>query len=66
MALTGKTGVDAVIEMDLAANAKLYPAVLRPRGHVVVYGTGSAEATIPAQPLAGQRHQDRVHLSSMS
>ena len=47
-ALTGK--VDAVIEMDLAANAKLYPAVLRPRGHVVVYGTGSAEATIPAQP----------------
>jgi len=48
-ALTGK--VDAVIEMDLAANAKLYPAVLRPRGHVVVYGTGSAEPTIPAQPL---------------
>ncbi len=47
-ALTGK--VDAVIEMDLAANAKLYPAVLRSRGHSVVYGTGSAEATIPAQP----------------
>jgi NADPH2:quinone reductase len=47
--LTGK--VDAVIEMDLAANAKLYPSVLRPRGHVVVYGTGSAEASIPAQPL---------------
>ena len=51
MALTGKTGVDAVIEMDLAANAKHYPGWLRPRGHVVVYGTGSAEATIPAQPL---------------
>ena len=50
MAASGKTGVDAVIEMDLAANAKLYPAVLRPRGHIVVYGTGSAEATIPAQP----------------
>ncbi len=50
MAATGSTGVDAVIEMDLAANAKLYPAVLRPRGHIVVYGTGSAEATIPAQP----------------
>src|SRR3954453_17682783 len=46
--LAGK--VDAVIEMDLAANAKLYPAVVRPRGHIVVYGTGSAEATIPAQP----------------
>ena len=26
MALTGKTGVDAVVEMDLAANAKFYPA----------------------------------------
>ena len=51
MALTGKAGVDAVIEMDLAANAKLYPGLLRPRGHVVVYGTGSAEAAIPAQPL---------------
>ena len=50
MAATGKAGVDAIVEMDLAANAKLYPAVLRPRGHVVVYGTGSAEATIPAQP----------------
>jgi NADPH:quinone reductase len=25
--------------------------VLRPRGPVVVYGTGSAEATIQAQPL---------------
>jgi len=47
-ALTGK--VDVVIEMDFAANAKLHPAVLRPRGHIVVYGTGSAEATIPAQP----------------
>jgi NADPH2:quinone reductase len=51
MSLTGKTGVDAVLEMDLAANAKFYPGWLRPRGHVVVYGTGSAEATIPAQPL---------------
>ena len=51
MAITGKTGVDAVVEMDLAANARLYPGLLRPRGHVVVYGTGSAEAAIPAQPM---------------
>src|SRR4029079_6812141 len=51
MALTGKTGVDAVVEMDLAANAKFYSGSLRPRAHVVVYGTGSAEAAIPAQPL---------------
>ena len=39
MALT-KGGVDAVIEMDLTANATLLPAVLRPRGTLVVYGTG--------------------------
>jgi NADPH2:quinone reductase len=40
-------GVDAVIEMDLTANAKLLPAVLRPKGSVIVYGT-LPEATIPA------------------
>lgn len=40
-------GVDAVIEMDLAANAKLIPAVIRPKGSVIVYGT-TPEATIPA------------------
>ena len=51
MALTGKAGVDAVIEMDLAANAGLYPGWLKSRGHVVVYGTGSPEASIPAQPM---------------
>jgi NADPH2:quinone reductase len=49
MALTGEAGVDAVVEMDLAANAKLYPGFLHARSSVVVYGTGSAEATVPAQ-----------------
>ncbi len=49
MELTGKRGVDAVIEMDIAANAKLLPGVLRPKGAVIIYGTGAAEATIPAQ-----------------
>ena len=39
MALT-KGGVDAVIELDLTANAALLPGVLRPRGTLVVYGTG--------------------------
>jgi NADPH2:quinone reductase len=38
---------DCVIELDLSANAKLIPSVLRPKGHVIVYGTGP-EATIPA------------------
>ncbi len=35
-----KGGVDAVIELDLTANAQLLPSVLRPRGTLVVYGTG--------------------------
>jgi NADPH2:quinone reductase len=39
MALT-QGGVDAVIELDLTANAALLPATLRPRGTLVVYGTG--------------------------
>ena len=47
--LTDGHGVDAVIELDLAANAKLLPGVLRPKGSVVVYGTGAPEASIPAQ-----------------
>ena len=47
-ALTNGRGVDAVIEVDLTANAKLFPAVLRPHGVAVVYGTGAAEASIPA------------------
>jgi len=51
MAITAKAGVDAVVEMDLAANAKLYPGILHARSEVVVYGTGSAEAAIPAQFL---------------
>jgi NADPH2:quinone reductase len=49
MALTGKKGVDAVIELDVAANAELIPAVLHPRGIVVVYGTGTPEGNIPLQ-----------------
>ena len=49
--LTDGAGVDAVIEMDLAANAKLYPGILHARSTVVVYGTGSLEAQIPAQFL---------------
>ena len=51
MDLTDKAGVDAVIEMDLAANAKLYPGVLHARSQVVVYGTGAPDAPIPAQFL---------------
>jgi NADPH2:quinone reductase len=51
MDLTDKAGVDAVIEMDLAANAKLYPGLLHARSQVVVYGTGAPDVPIPAQFL---------------
>ncbi len=47
MAMTGRKGVDGIIELDIAANAKLIPQVLRPRGTVVVYGTGASEADVP-------------------
>jgi NADPH2:quinone reductase len=45
--MTGGALADCVIELDLSANAKLLPAVLRPKGRVVVYGTGP-EATLPS------------------
>ena len=51
MAITAKRGVDAVIEMDLAANARLLPNVLAPNGVVAIYGSGAAEASIPFQFL---------------
>ena len=35
-----KGGVDAMIELDLTANAPLIPVTLRPHGTLVVYGTG--------------------------
>lgn len=47
-ALTAGQGVDAVLELDLAANARLIPEVLRPNGQVVVYGTGAPVADLPA------------------
>jgi NADPH:quinone reductase len=51
MALTANQGVDAVIELDFAANAKLVPAVLRSRGRVVIYGTGAPEHDVPSMFL---------------
>jgi NADPH:quinone reductase len=50
-AITGKRGVDAVIEMDLGVNAKLLPGVLKPTGVVATYGSGTPEVTIPFQFL---------------
>ncbi len=45
--LTRGFGADAVVEVDVAANARLLPGVLRPPGTAVVYGTGMPEVTIP-------------------
>ena len=47
--LTGKKGVDSIVELDITANAHLLASCLRPRGTAVVYGTGGVEATIPSQ-----------------
>lgn len=49
--LTNERGVDALIEVDLSANAKLYPAVLQPHSTVVVYGTSAAETVLPGHWL---------------
>lgn len=45
--ITGKRGVDVIIELDLTANAKLIPNILRPKGSIIVYGTGP-EVVLPA------------------
>ncbi len=50
-ALTKGRGVDALIEVDLSANAKLYPAVLAPHSTVVVYGTSGSETALPGHWL---------------
>src|SRR5262245_42952911 len=46
--ITGGKRVDAILEVDLGAGAKYWPAILRPRGTVIVYGTSAPEHVIPA------------------
>ena len=46
-AITAGRGVDAVIEVDVAANAKLLPEVMAPNGVVAIYGSGAPEVTVP-------------------
>ena len=48
MEITGKKPVDSIIDMDIASNAKYVSAVLKPKGSVIIYGTSSPQATIPA------------------
>lgn len=45
---TDDRGVEAIIEMDLAGNAKQYAQILRPHATVAIYGTSAAEATLPS------------------
>lgn len=48
MAITGNKPVDAIIDVDIASNAKYVPAVLKPKGSVIIYGTSNPQATIAA------------------
>jgi NADPH2:quinone reductase len=52
---TGGRGVDAIIEVDLAANADKYSEYLRSRGNVVVYGMGRQRAELPAFSFMAQQ-----------
>ena len=48
MAITNNKPIDAIIDMDIASNAKYVAAVLKPKGNVIIYGTSNPQATIPA------------------
>ena len=50
-AITANRGVEAAIELDLAANAKLLPDVLAPKAVVAIYGSSAPELLIPFQFL---------------
>jgi NADPH2:quinone reductase len=47
---TRGAGIDRVIEVDLAANAAVDLAVVRPEGRIVTYGSGAPEMAIPFLP----------------
>jgi NADPH2:quinone reductase len=44
------SGVDRIIEVDLAANIALDLAVVRPEGDIVVYGSGQRDIPVPFGP----------------
>jgi NADPH2:quinone reductase len=51
MALTGGKPIDAIVELDVSANAKFIPAILKAHGVVVVYGYSTPSAPLPLQWL---------------
>lgn len=50
-ALTGGHGVDRVVEVDIAGNASLYPAIMARDGMIAAYGTNSQEIKLSFTPL---------------
>jgi NADPH2:quinone reductase len=51
MALTEGGGVDRVVEVDAAANARLDAALVAKEGDIVVYGSGAPEFAVPFFPM---------------
>jgi NADPH:quinone reductase len=49
--LTGGQGADLIIDVDAAANARHYGAMLAFGGKIVVYGSGQAQIPLPFRPL---------------
>jgi NADPH2:quinone reductase len=47
---TGGTGVDRIIEVDLAVNVNADLALLRPESDIIVYGSGASEISVPFVP----------------
>ena len=50
-ALTGGHGVERVVEVDIAGNASLYPAIMARDGMIAAYGTNSQEIKLSFTPL---------------
>jgi NADPH:quinone reductase len=50
-ALTNGQGVDRVVEVDIAGNAALYPAIMARDGLIAAYGTNAQEIKLPFSPL---------------
>lgn len=49
--LTDGQGVDRIIELDIAGNARFVPDALKPGGLVVVYGSNQPTFTLPFTPM---------------
>ncbi len=48
--VTAGRGVDRIVEVDFAANVNADIAALCPNGEIIVYGSGTAEISVPFSP----------------